>query len=97
MPTAVLPIENKKGLHARAAAKFVKTAAEFPDTEIFVTAVERDGGLERVHVPAVSVLGLLMLAAEKGSIVHAEAEGAQAEQALAALQSLVADKFQEGE
>ena len=97
MPTAVLPIENKKGLHARAAAKFVKCAAEFPQADVFVTAVERDGAKEQVHVPALSVLGLLMLAAEKGSIVYAEAEGPQAEQALAALHCLVSDKFEEGE
>ena len=97
MISAALPIENKKGLHARAAAKFVKCAADYPETEIFVTAVERDGAKEVVRVLATSVLGLLMLAAEKGTTVHVEANGAQAQGAVDALAALVADKFQEGE
>ena len=97
MQTAALKIENKKGLHARAAAKFVKCAADYPDTEIHVCAVERDGGKEVVRVLATSMLGLLMLAAEKGSTVYLEAVGNNADQALGALAALVEDKFQEGE
>ena len=97
MVQAALPITNKKGLHARAAAKFVKCAASFPDTEIYVTAVERDGDKTDAHVQAISVLGLLMLAAEMGSIVHIDAQGAQEAEAVAALKTLVEDKFAEGE
>jgi phosphocarrier protein HPr len=97
MPVMALPVINKKGLHARAAAKVVTCAAQFADTEIYVIAVERDGSKELVRVLATSVLGLLMLAAEQGSILHVEALGESADAALDALRSLVADKFGEGE
>lgn len=95
--TATLPITNKKGLHARAAAKFVKTAGQFPDTKVFVTKVIRDTATEEVRVLATSVLGLLMLAAEKGTMLECEADGAATEAVLGALRDLVERKFDEGE
>ena len=82
-------IVNKRGLHARASAKFVKCASEY-DAEVRVT---RDGQT----VDARSIMGLMMLAAGPGCCIEIEAEGAQAEQAVAALEELVAGKFEEDE
>jgi phosphocarrier protein HPr len=82
-----LAIINQRGLHARASAKFVKCAESF-DANI---TVSKDGQT----VPATSIMGLMMLAASIGTIVIVEASGPQAEQAMAALETLVADKFQE--
>lgn len=80
-------IANKKGLHARAAAKFVKTAALY-DAEVIV--IKRD-----VEVPGSSIMGLMMLAAATGCTIELRAEGAQAEEALDALSDLVERKFDE--
>ena len=80
---------NKRGLHARASAKFVKTAAGF-DAEVRVT---KDGQT----VDARSIMGLMMLAAGPGSEIAIEAEGAEAEQALQALCALVGRRFDEDE
>jgi len=80
---------NKRGLHARASAKFVKTAAGF-DAEVRVT---KDGQT----VDARSIMGLMMLAAGPGSEIAIEAEGAEAEQALQALCALVECRFEEDE
>jgi phosphocarrier protein HPr len=82
-------IVNKRGLHARASAKFVKLAAGF-DAEV---KVSKDGQT----VDARSIMGLMMLAAGPGCCVEIEAEGAQAEEAVSALADLVAGKFEEGE
>ena len=82
-----LAIINQRGLHARASAKFVKCAEGF-DANITVT---KDGQT----VPATSIMGLMMLAASMGTSVMVEASGPQAEQAMTALEILVADKFQE--
>ena len=82
-----LAIINQRGLHARASAKFVKCAEGF-DANITVT---KDGQT----VPATSIMGLMMLAASMGTSVMVEASGPQAEQAITALEILVADKFQE--
>ena len=82
-------IVNKRGLHARASAKFVRTAAGF-DAEV---RVSRDGQT----VDARSIMGLMMLAAGPGCCIEIEAEGAEAGAALAALAQLVADKFNEDE
>ena len=84
-----LVIRNKKGLHARASAKFVKLATEF-DAEV---RVSRDGSI----VDARSIMGLMMLAAGPGCCIDIEAEGPQAEDAVEALAALVADRFQEEE
>ena len=82
-------IVNKRGLHARASAKFVKTASGF-DAEVRVT---KDGQT----VDARSIMGLMMLAAGPGCCIEIEAEGAQAEAAVAALEQLVAARFDEDE
>jgi len=82
-------IVNKRGLHARASAKFVKLATDF-DAEV---RVSRDGQT----VDARSIMGLMMLAAGPGCCIDIEAEGADAEAAVAALQELVAGKFEEEE
>lgn len=80
-------IVNMRGLHARAAAKLVRLAATF-DAEVMV---ERDGS----RVPATSILGLMMLAAARGSTLALEARGAKAEAALAALVALIENGFDE--
>jgi len=78
---------NQRGLHARASAKFVKLASGF-ESEVRVT---RDG----VTVDARSIMGLLMLGAGNGCDVLIEGEGADAEEAVAALAELVERKFDE--
>jgi phosphocarrier protein len=78
---------NTRGLHARASAKFVKTASAF-ESEIRVT---RDG----TTVDARSIMGLLMLGAGIGCSIDIEAEGPDAEAAIEALTDLVARKFDE--
>ena len=82
-------IVNKRGLHARASAKFVKAAAAF-DAEV---RVSKDGQT----VDARSIMGLMMLAAGPGSCIDIEAEGAEAEAAVAALEALVTARFDEDE
>jgi phosphocarrier protein HPr len=85
--TKTVTIVNQRGLHARAAAKFVKLAAEY-EAEILV---ERNGS----EVGGQSIMGLMMLAAGPGSTIDIAATGAQAEAALAALVSLVERGFDE--
>ena len=82
-------IVNKRGLHARASAKFVKLASSF-EAEV---RVSKDGQT----VDARSIMGLMMLAAGPGSAVEIEAEGAEAATVLAALAELVARRFDEDE
>jgi phosphocarrier protein HPr len=82
-------IVNKRGLHARASAKFVKLASTF-DAEI---KVGRDG----TQVDARSIMGLMMLAAGPGCCIDIEAEGPQAAEAVDALAQLIAAKFDEDE
>ncbi len=89
MPSAELTIVNKLGLHARASAKLTQLAGSFK-SEIWLT---RNGR----RVNAKSIMGVMMLAAGKGSTVTLDAEGEDALQALQALQALVADRFGEGE
>ena len=85
--TATVGICNQRGLHARASAKFVKLASSF-EAEVRVT---RDGST----VDARSIMGLLMLGAGNGCDVLIEGEGADAEEAVAALADLVTRKFDE--
>lgn len=85
--TKKVEIVNKRGLHARASAKFVSCARTF-DCDIQVTH-------KGMTVPAVSVMGLMMLVASKGSIVELSAQGPQADKALDTLAALVATKFGE--
>ena len=82
-----LDIINSRGLHARASAKFVKCAEGF-DAQV---TVSRDGH----SVPGTSIMGLMMLAAAQGTSILVSAEGRQAEEVLAALTALVADRFGE--
>ncbi|MBL8772451.1 MAG: HPr family phosphocarrier protein [Phenylobacterium sp.] len=82
-------IVNKRGLHARASAKFVKLAATF-DAEVKVT---KDG----TTVDARSIMGLMMLAAGPGSDIEITAEGEEADVAVAALADLVEGRFEEDE
>ena len=82
-------ISNKLGLHARAAAKLVHTANEFT-SEIHV-------GTDAEEVNAKSILGLLTLAATRGTPVMLRAEGADEDAAIEALIKLFEDKFGEGE
>jgi phosphocarrier protein HPr len=82
-----IEILNTRGLHARASAKFVKCAEQF-DADIKVT---RDGQT----VPATSIMGLMMLAAQMGSVILIEASGREAAPAVEALAQLIADRFGE--
>jgi phosphocarrier protein len=82
-------ITNKLGLHARAAAKLVHTANTFT-SEVLI-------GGEHEEVNAKSILGLLTLAASKGTLVTVRADGPDEEQAVMALVELFHDKFGEGE
>ncbi len=82
-------IVNERGLHARAAAKFVSTLAGF-DAEVHVSC---DG--ERVN--ANSIMELLMLACHMGRTILIEAKGPDAEQAMATLIALVEDGFGEND
>ncbi len=82
-------IVNKRGLHARASAKFVTLVSSF-DAAIHV---EKDG----MKVGGDSIMGLMMLAAAPGCCITVSASGAQAQEALDALEAIIADKFGEGE
>ena len=82
-------IVNKKGLHARASAKFVQLAEQF-DAAITVTRGHESVG-------GTSIMGLMMLAAAPGCSIRIEASGNQAAQALEALSGLVEGKFGEEE
>jgi phosphocarrier protein HPr len=80
-------IVNKRGLHARAAAKFAKTAAEF-DAQV---GVNRNGQT----VSGKSIMGLMMLAASPGTEIEILADGPASEDALTALKALVQAGFDE--
>ena len=85
--TRELLIINKRGLHARASAKFVQTVDAF-DADV---TVSREG----TTVGGTSIMGLMMLAASPGCTVMVTASGNQAQEALDALDKLIADKFGE--
>ena len=82
-----LEIKNRKGLHARAAAAFVKVAESF-NADIFGERVGQ-------KVSGWSIMGLMMLAAAKGTTITVSAEGEQAKEAVEALAKLVDGKFGE--
>ena len=84
-----LPIINKKGLHARATAKFVQCCEKFDA----VINVSRDGET----VGGSSIMGILTLGAGQGSTITVSAEGPEAVEALGALEALVANRFGEDE
>jgi phosphocarrier protein HPr len=89
MPRADAEIINKLGLHARASAKLTQIASGFK-CEVWLS---RNGR----RVNAKSIMGVMMLAAGKGAFITIEADGTDADSALAALLKLIADKFDEGE
>lgn len=89
MPSIDIIISNKLGLHARASAKLTQLASRF-DSEIFIAR-----GSKRVN--AKSIMGVMMLAAGKGTCVTVDAEGADAQVALEQIEELFNDKFGEGE
>ncbi len=80
-------ISNRLGLHARAAAKFVKLASQY-NADILVCN-------RGVEVSGRSIMGLMMLAASPGTMIEIRASGADAEAAVAALVALVEDRFNE--
>lgn len=82
-----IPIINKRGLHARASAKFVQMVERF-DAEVWVTR----GG---ETVGGTSIMGLMMLSAGPGTTIVISAAGPEAQAALDAITALVADKFNE--
>ncbi len=85
--TRRVTIPNKRGLHARAAAKFVMLAEQFGAS----VDVVRDGQ----SVPARSIMGLMMLGAGKGAVIELRAEGWDAKEALDALAAFVESGFDE--
>ena len=89
MPKLEAAIVNKLGLHARAAAKLTHLASGF-QSEIWISRSGR-------RVNAKSIMGVMMLAAGQGSTVALEAEGKDADAALAALTKLIAERFGEAE
>ena len=89
MQKKTLEIMNKLGLHARASAKLTQTAGRFASS-VFIA---RNGR----RVNAKSIMGVMMLAAGKGSSIEVETEGADEVEALAAIEHLIADRFGEGE
>jgi len=84
---AELAIANQRGLHARAAAKFVKLAGQF-DAEVEVSRGDQ-------AVDGRSIMGLMMLAAAPGTSIRVSARGPQAKEAVVALSDLVRRKFDE--
>ena len=86
-PEALVTIINRKGLHARASAKFVKCAEAF-NAKITVTRDDQS-------VAGNSIMGLMMLAAGPGVQLHLRAEGAEGPEALEALVNLIEQGFDE--
>lgn len=82
-------IVNRAGMHARPAAEFVKVAGRF----VSEIRVEKDG----LQVNGKSIMGVLMLAAERGSLLRLSAKGTDAEDAIEALSDLVGRGFEEVE
>jgi len=84
-----IEIINKLGLHARASSKLTQTASQFA-SEIWI---EKNGR----KVNAKSIMGVMMLAAAKGSTIGLEANGEDEQEAITALKALINDYFGEGE
>ncbi len=84
-----ITITNKLGLHARASAKLTKLAGSF-NCDVWMSKGER-------RINAKSIMGVMMLAAGKGSKVVIETTGDDEQEALDAILKLIADKFGEGE
>lgn len=84
-----IEIVNKLGLHARASAKLTQTAGRFA-CEVFISKGGR-------RVNAKSIMGVMMLAAGKGTMIELETSGADEGEAMDAVVALITDKFGEGE
>ena len=84
-----ITISNKLGLHARASAKLTKIAGSFA-CEVWLSKGER-------RINAKSIMGVMMLAAGMGATIEVETDGAQEQEANAAILALITDKFGEGE
>ncbi|MDX5408997.1 MAG: HPr family phosphocarrier protein [Thauera sp.] len=89
MPRGDAAIINKLGLHARASAKLTQLASTFP-CEVWL---ERNGR----RVNAKSIMGVMMLAAAKGSTITIDTQGEREDEALQSIRDLIADRFGEGE
>ena len=89
MALAEIEISNKLGLHARASAKLTQLAGSFA-SEVWI-----EKGTRRIN--AKSIMGVMMLAAGKGSLIAVETSGSDEQPALESLLKLIADKFGEGE
>ncbi|WP_298844352.1 HPr family phosphocarrier protein [uncultured Roseobacter sp.] len=87
MTRCTVKIENEKGLHARASAKLVEVVEKFDAS----AEVSRDG----MTASGDSIMGLLMLAASRGTFIDIETTGPEAEALSKALKELVSDKFGE--
>ena len=87
MTERVVTIQNKNGLHARPSAEIVKAAAKFKSE---ITLIRDD-----LEVNGKSIMGVMMLAAECGASIVLRAQGDDAEQALDAIATLIANKFGE--
>ena len=87
MPSKVLTVKNKLGIHARPAAQFVKTTSQFSCD----VRVEKD----EEEVDGKSIMGLMMLAAGHGSLLNITTEGADEDEALDAIEALVERNFEE--
>ena len=94
--STTIEITNKKGLHARAAAKFVKVVAQHT-AQVNVIKLGPNGQAEAPAVGGSSILGLLMLGADPGSRLIISGDGADAQQVVDALKELIENKFGEGE
>jgi phosphocarrier protein HPr len=89
MPERDIEIINKLGLHARASARLTQVASSFP-CEVWLS---RNGR----RINGKSIMGVMMLAAPRGTYIKVETSGPEADAAMAALVALIEDKFGEGE
>lgn len=89
MPERIITIQNKLGLHARASAKLAVDAGRFHSE---ITLIKGD-----VEVNAKSIMGIMMLAAAKGTELRLRAEGPDAEAAIGSIEELVNSRFGESE
>jgi phosphocarrier protein len=89
MISRTIEIINKLGLHARASAKLTQTASRFP-CEVRISRNDR-------KVNAKSIMGVMMLAASRGTTVTLETDGEQENEAMEALVELINNRFDEGE
>ena len=99
--SAVLLLQNKKGLHARAAAKFVKAVEKYT-ADVKVTKIKSqthltEEGSDYATVSGTSILGLMMLAAECGASIEVNASGEDSQKVLDELTALLGRKFDEEE